>query len=777
MVRRFEEIVVRAEREDPFVTHSGRTLDRTSLIHLPIDRLADALALQTGVVAQGGALHVRGGRAGEAPLTLDGMPFVEPFREALLELPLSSLESVELQTGALEARHPGALAGVAAAELAAPPRRPTLDAQWQSVPWSRRQQDRLALRAGAPLARTGFGVATDLEAGFADPPWRDLRTESRHRVLGASLGWRADNRLLAHARLGTLASPGAEAPAGTRASLDVLAGHTLEQPYDPAWSLDGWMNDCPDPPDCPQAPAFSPTPGPGFTRRYKAADHLAMTDARHLGLLLGASRPLRGGRLQGGLGWLRTREIVSVGGGDDPWYLIPERFPVFGQPETPYNDPFHLYGGDEPYFRRRIGESLWGQLAWDRALARGHVAAGLGGMRRHLEFYEADLSSMGTSLDSIRTYHATAPQWFAWGQERWMFEGLVLNAGLRVQRFSAGRGTGVPAGADAPAPVWSFSPRLGLAYPVSVRDVFSLAYARIQQDPAPDLLYENRTAPTNNHPLGNPRLVPATVITYEAAVRHLLDRGWSLQASTFFRDLFDVVGSASTRAPVLLPRLRYENIDEAQVTGFELALRHESPRVRGHLTYTWMDARGTLSREEGVPYGPLVGPRAVTRGQHPLDWDRRHGVALALDWTPARAWSFAWTTEAGTGLPWTPRERRAPEADVSRENSRRLRGSETSAFAARWSPRQGGGRLTLGLDVHNVFDSRHDLAATVDGYPNLIINALYDDYGAYRTETGRGGGAYWNDITGDGKPGWVPVHDPRLVSPARSVRFLLATRW
>ena len=85
--------------------------------------------------------------------------------------------------------------------------------------------------------------------------------------------------------------------------------------------------------------------------------------------------------------------------------------------------------------------------------------------------------------------------------------------------------------------------------------------------------------------------------------------------------------------------------------------------------------------------------------------------------------------------------------------------------------------VTLSFDVRNVFDSRHDLFSTVDGFPNLQINTLYDDYGAYRTETGLPGGAYWNDRNGDGAPGWVPVHDPRLTSPPRAIRMGASVTW
>ena len=61
--------------------------------------------------------------------------------------------------------------------------------------------------------------------------------------------------------------------------------------------------------------------------------------------------------------------------------------------------------------------------------------------------------------------------------------------------------------------------------------------------------------------------------------------------------------------------------------------------------------------------------------------------------------------------------------------------------------------LRLGVEVRNLFDFRGAIAATVSGYPHAEINTVYDDYGAYRSETGRGGDAYWNDATGDGRPG------------------------
>jgi hypothetical protein len=66
---------------------------------------------------------------------------------------------------------------------------------------------------------------------------------------------------------------------------------------------------------------------------------------------------------------------------------------------------------------------------------------------------------------------------------------------------------------------------------------------------------------------------------------------------------------------------------------------------------------------------------------------------------------------------------------------------------------------------------------SVDGYPNPVIDTLYDDYGAYRTETGLGGGAYWAQPAGDGDGYWVPVHDPRLLNPPCTVRVSVGATW
>jgi hypothetical protein len=155
----------------------------------------------------------------------------------------------------------------------------------------------------------------------------------------------------------------------------------------------------------------------------------------------------------------------------------------------------------------------------------------------------------------------------------------------------------------------------------------------------------------------------------------------------------------------------------------------------------------------------------------PLDWDRRHSFGLELAWRSPHGWRAGWITVVGSGFPWTPRPTRQVETSLSQLNARRLGWSEQSDVHLGYAPPALGGRVTIALEARNLFDFRGDRVATLYGYPNPVINTLYDDYGAYRTATGNGGGAYFDDANGDGVPEWIPVQDPRLSTPPRELRL------
>lgn len=757
VVREFPVIEVRALLHDLRSSETVHEIPTAALRAYPVDGLAQLVALQAGVVALNDELHVRGGRAGETLVTLDGLTLNEPLRHRPMELPLPALRSAELVSGAPESRYPGTLAGVIDVHTVDPGKQVGGEWRWQTDGGLDTRYDRLSGSIGGPVPLLGLGVVVAADATLDDTSLPALRSHARHDIAGVSFGWRAENRLLGYLKVAPVERPGGFA-------FQVLANRRVREPYDPAWSREGWLSF-----DVNGFPHLGPDPQPGAVP-YRAADHLAMTDDRWLATLLSATRTRGGDRGTVSLGWLHARTSTGALRGipSDPAGVL------FDTDAS--GDAFHIIGGDDPIYRVS-GSDVFSVRGDAEIESRGDVVRfGFGVTYEDLWLDELDAtlhSRPGFPVDSFRTYHAYAPGGFAYGQGRWQRGGLVLNAGLRVELYTAG-----PQADDQTLPGsgrarLSLLPRFGIAYPISTRDVFSMVYVRANQVPQRDLLYDRRRVISNRQPLGNPALRPAALRSYEAALKHILGPTWAFQSSFFYRDAAHVAGARNYQTPGGLIDPRYTDEDQASAAGFELSVVHaRDDRRRFEARYTFMHAWGYESLPEGDPYGPPLEPGVAPFGERPLSWDRRHAFTVAGTWAWRTRLSLAWSSVVGSPLPWTPKPRRNLLTDLTLVNSRRFRWTEITNLNVSWSPPYALG-LTLGLEARNLFDERNERAATVDGFPNPVINTYFDDYGAYRTETGLGGGAYWTNAGSR----WVPVKDARLFDSSRTLRMSVGRSW
>jgi len=752
VVRTLPPVEVRATVHDFNSSETVRIIPAAAMRALPVDGFADIVALQAGVVAQGGELHVRGGRAGETVTVLDGFGVNEALRHHAMELPILGLRSADLVAGAPEAQYPSSLAGVLDVKSADPTARPSLSWRWQTA-LENRWFDRWAARASSPLGVAGLGAVAALDATFDDTWLPDLRSEDHTHVLGIPFLWRADNRVSGWVKLAPVEHPQAFAA-------ELLVNHRVLRPYDPAWGT-----------VITRAPVG--TPGvPGYVPGgviYNAADHLVMTDERQSAVIVSASNVSARRRASVVAGWMRTRTTTSLDGGQGRSYV--------GYSPTYAADSFYVVSGNDPIFRTSGSDVLAARGDLERSTSRGNwIRVGAGGSWEDVSLDEFEYQFPGLPVDNERTYHAYAPGAFGYTQGRWSSGGLVMNLGLRADYWTPG-----PEGSHQTLPwdgrgAWSLLPRLGVAYPMSVRDAFSLAYVRLSQAPDRDFLYDNRRAITNRQPMGNPALRPSEVISYEAAIKHTFDAEWAFQAAVYYRDIFGQVGVRNFSSNTTPDGVKYASEDDGNAGGFELTLmRSEGPRKRLELQYTYLQAMGRESSPEGDHYVPVLQPILAPLSPTPLSWDRRHSLifSFAQPWT--KTLFISWSTLVGSALPWTPRPIRQPLVDPGLVNSRRFAWSENTNVNLQWAPSVWHG-LTFGIEARNLFDHRGDRQASVDGFPNPIVNTVYDDYGAYRTSTGLGGGGFW--LWGPSGAGyWTPVHDPRLETPPRTVRLSVGADW
>ena len=794
-VRRFPPVEVSAGRVHDFRSSATvHTVSADALRDLPVTSLTQALALQPGVVAVGEDLHVRGGRAGETQVTLGGLTLNEPMRDRAPEFPLLAVQRADLLAGGLDAEYTGALAGVLDVRTWNPTPHPTGALRWLSTGRIGTAFDWLGGRASTPLGVAGLGLAVAGETRLDDVFLPQRPSRGRQEFAGGTFGWRNDNHVLGWAKLAPIASP-------QSFSIEALGSRVVTTPFDPmiTWndSLTIYVLNQP----CELCPGFLDS----IRTFYRAADHQPMTDARRLTLLAQATRLTAGAQLHVAVSWQHATELTSPGLVRDPQDVNNADKVRFGDTMDPVRDAFRAYAGVWPHFKRtrtdRVQAALSGSIVQSEKSRWGF---GAGALWDAVDFYELD-SALPTNVlvDTARAFHTIAPGGWAYVQNRFEREGLVVNAGLRLQVFNAGGDAsvplGVPPGGSAPATEhapgahWTVSPRLGLAFPITVRDAMAFSYARIHQPPGREYLADSRLLIFSRHPLGNPALEPSELVTYQATVKHLFDRRWAAQASVFHRDLFGQIGIVNDPYFGNTFRPRYENAEYGHATGIELALlagpragntapAHAGP-LRTFLTgefslrYTFMSAYGTISGPDGWYYGAPFGARPLPIGEHPLDWDRGHMLGLDAVWRAPHVFTFAWVTQVASGPRWTPTtsytgQTSGPLAtpDLAAVNSNQLPWTERTDIALRLEARGLRGARLL-LDVRNLFDARGDDLVSVFGYPNPTINTERDDYAGYRTETGNGGGAFWDERLNGGAGGWVPVNDPRLRRQPRVVRL------
>ncbi|MFQ6610909.1 MAG: TonB-dependent receptor plug domain-containing protein, partial [Fidelibacterota bacterium] len=206
-----------------------------------------------------------------------------------------------------------------------------------------------------------------------------------------------------------------------------------------------------------------------------------------------------------------------------------------------------------------------------------------------------------------------------------------------------------------------FSPRLGIAYPISDRGVIHFSYGYFFQIPNFDLLYTNPGYKTNETGnifgiYGNPDLEPQKTLSYELGLQQELSPGIKLEVTGYYRDVRDWV---STGVPIALTNVAsyytYVNKDYSNVRGVIFTLyKRFSQHYSWHLDYTYQIAEGSNSAPD-EEWGAIQSDenREPTRMIIPLDWDQTHTLNANLFVGNDNSGGTL-LLQFGTGYPYTP---------------------------------------------------------------------------------------------------------------------------
>jgi outer membrane receptor protein involved in Fe transport len=436
---------------------------------------------------------------------------------------------------------------------------------------------------------------------------------------------------------------------------------------------------------------------------------------------------------------------------DDAASSVPDRTvsfdPVTG--ELVYSDYIRrLYvGGVEGTFR--YGDvRYWTRTSSKQYLLKGNIESQIDAHNQLRSGFELDIHDeifrhrIGMPpLPNLQYFTKRPVEGAIYLQDKLEYSFMILKAGMRLDYFDP-RASTYPDPSDILRVVTSstgttdyqtvpeepvsphvqFSPRIGIAHPISERTSIHFAYGHFFQVPRFYDLYRNnalRDILVNDALVGNPGLKPEKTVSYELGIQHQFSDDWAVNLTAYTKDITNL--TSSFYYFVGRDYTIFTNADFGRVQGFDLTLdKRLSMYYSGRLTYSFMYAMGNQS-DPSEGYNSYREETAHLRPNRDyfLDFDQRHKINLILTVklpenfgpTVFGVKPFEWFNisaifTAGSGLPYTPTSRAAEEANIVPEpNSARKPWTSNLDLKITRDFRFSGLTVAAYLDVENLFDN------------------------------------------------------------------------
>jgi outer membrane receptor for ferrienterochelin and colicin len=209
---------------------------------------------------------------------------------------------------------------------------------------------------------------------------------------------------------------------------------------------------------------------------------------------------------------------------------------------------------------------------------------------------------------------------------------------------------------------YQFSPRLGLAFPITEKGVIHFSYGQFYQFPSYELLYTNPdfkigTGSGNQGLVGNADLKPQKTIKGEIGIQQQIGEDISVDGTVFFEDFRDLTGTQNKEILVYgkaRSYSQYDNTDFGLSKGFVIKL---AKRFYGglsvNLDYTYSEVKGNASNPADAR-NAIAGGALPETYIAPLDWDQTHSINLAIAYNKAKDFGFSIISYYYSGQPYTP---------------------------------------------------------------------------------------------------------------------------
>ena len=685
------EIVVQAER--PMVqrdaTSTTAVISSEQIKMMPVKDFVEVLQMQSGVVADGRNLYVRGGRSNEVAYLIDGMYVKDPVLGAAgTRIHNDAISELVFLDGSFNAEYGNALSGVVnivtkeggkdfAGQLEG------RTSEFGVHPYNSYREDRVAATLSGPISGedlTFFGSAE-----------RDAR--------GTWLPFGYDRTLSVIAKIKANLFP------GLKATLTERYSENNNQPYNQSWKYIGNQ----------------------YLRVREKSRHtlLTLTHTVLPNLFYDLRLSYFNQSYYSGID-KDTSQYLSTG---DRQYF---RNIGLGTEFYSLADPVEVTNNRTETFNAR-----W-DLTWQIGNSN-EVRTGVDLKKHNLNYF--DVYDPKRIAPYITIFDKHPVEGAAYLQDKIELSSLVVSVGLRfdyADQRSPFRSNPLDSTVIVPSKAKTqWSPRLGVAHPISDRTALHFSYGHFFQNPDYERLYENSQYDGHvSQPIfGQPNLDAERTTEYEVGITHQFSSSFTASFTAYYKDITGLIGT-QYYPPFLDGRYvgyyLYVNEAYANDKGFEVRLTmRRSKYVAGSLTYTYSVAKGSASSElENYP------STLQSTLLYPLDQDRTHllnanvSVVFPQDDGPAMFGGHPlensyWNVIArvNSGAPYTPSSRRVSYVP---RNSARMPTTYTIDLEFGKSWKLGTFTLEPFVEILNLTDHRNVLYVWPDtGEPNVTFDTAY----------------------------------------------------
>ncbi len=209
-------------------------------------------------------------------------------------------------------------------------------------------------------------------------------------------------------------------------------------------------------------------------------------------------------------------------------------------------------------------------------------------------------------------------------------------------------------------PVHQFSPRIGVAYPITDKGIIHFSYGHFFQIPTFSFLYANPEMEISTASfesiLGNANLKPQKTVTYEIGLQQELTHDLGIEIIAFYKDFSGLLSSDQYEKYNTVNYIVYSNRDYGDSRGLTLSInKRRTGLLSASADYTYLVAQGNASDPLSLFYANQSDPpEEVVKQVLPLDWDQTHTINVNISLAKPRKWGVSILTKYGSGLPYTP---------------------------------------------------------------------------------------------------------------------------